>query len=94
MALKGIILVASVVVDKRNTECSISGTDIEFHIWYLSTLIYSNGNNTRLSDLQVDLANKRKFTTDDIRTFAEENNFLHFMETSVRNNVNVEESMR
>lgn len=41
----------------------------------------------------MDLVGKRKYTTEEVEKFAEEHNFLHFMETSVKNNINVDESM-
>lgn len=47
-----------------------------------------------LFPLQSDLANRRKFTPEDIEKFAKEHNFIHHMETSVKNNVNVSESMQ
>ncbi|XP_067945059.1 ras-related protein Rab-7L1-like isoform X2 [Watersipora subatra] len=43
---------------------------------------------------KVDLASRRKFTTEEIEKFARENNFIHFMETSVKNDINVTESMQ
>ena len=46
------------------------------------------------SVFQIDLANKRKYTSEEIQQFAVKNNFLHYMETSVKTNINVEESMK
>lgn len=44
--------------------------------------------------LQLDLVAKRKFSPEEIEKFAQEHNFIHFMETSVKNNINVNESMQ
>jgi len=47
-----------------------------------------------IHSLQVDLAGRRRFSTEEIEQFSRENNFIHFMETSVKENINVEESMQ